>query len=104
MNTLQIIYYFPYLNVYLSQFLVMFLQGLSASMLSFNIPYYKDIQDEAQRSKDSLWIDRFETSNKKFRDNSRHCFFIISSVDVLTSNVIVNLSQTVTLLLQGIAL
>ena len=69
MDVLQIIYYFPYLNVYIPQFWILFLKCLAASLFSFKIPFYDDLQSNIQSNAYSIGIENFDTSNKKFQDN-----------------------------------
>ena len=70
-------------------------------MLSFNIPYYNDIQNDAQNSTFTFGKESFNTYNKKFQDNSKnkdnnHI------LDITTSNIIINLSKPTMLFLQGL--
>mmetsp|Transcript_20353 Transcript_20353/g.23501 ORF Transcript_20353/g.23501 Transcript_20353/m.23501 type:complete len:442 (-) Transcript_20353:416-1741(-) len=91
LNCLQLMYYFPFFNVYLPEFLVLFIQSFSVSKFDFNIPVYTDLRSSV---KTTLFpSDSFNTtiSIKKFQEN-----------DITTSSVIVNLIGTVVVFSQGV--
>ena len=61
-------FYFPYFNLYMPEFLVLYLESFSIAKFSIELPFYSDLQESI---KDKLFPVEFYnlgTSNKKFED------------------------------------
>jgi len=66
---IQLIYYFPYFNLYLPQFLVLYLKSFSVSKFSLDIDLYNNLVDGIKDNLFNVTGYNLKIHNKKFQDN-----------------------------------
>ena len=65
---IQLIYYFPYFNLYLPQFLVLYLKSFSVSKFSLDIDLYNNLVDGIKDNLFNVTGYNLKIHNKKFQD------------------------------------